>query len=104
MFPRHNACADEQMGFRNLGGWTYYYCSDEAWTHVVVLWEVFSKRIFVDIIGVGVNRDMSISLSMCRFFNVLITNAAEVISFVLHLVFSLTNLSFKGVAQKQFEN
>ena len=43
----------------------YRDCSDEPRTHVIVFWEIGPQSIFIDVVCIGMNSDMSITESTC---------------------------------------
>ena len=64
--------------------WTYDDCPYEAWTNVIVLWEVVSQCIFIDVVSLRVNCDVSVSVGVHGLLHMLVADIPQAIGFAFH--------------------
>jgi ubiquinone biosynthesis protein UbiJ len=64
----------------------HYNCSYETSASVVMFGQVRSKRIFIDVVGIGVNGDVGIVQRVRRLLNLLVMDDAHIFSLVGHIV------------------
>ena len=68
------------------GDQTHGDCSNESRTHVIMLWKIVSQCIFIDIVSVCMNCNMSISSGVHGLLDMLLANVFEVFALTLHLI------------------